>query len=98
MIPILVALQVDDGVWPSYASMILLELYSTTSDNADSPNTAKYFVRMIYNGKVLQLPFCGSKKDLCDFESFSKYVKTVVPTDVAKQCGVSSKKPKWKWY
>ena len=75
--------------------MILFELYSATSDGGD---TDGHFVRVIYNGKVLELPFCGSEKEHCDFEIFSKYIKTVVPTDEAKQCGVSSKQQKWKWY
>ena len=85
MIPILVALQVDNGVWPPYASMILLELYDVGG---------KYMVRVIYNGKVLQLPFCGSRT-LCDFETFSNYMSTVTPSDPAKQC---LQKQKWKWY
>lgn len=85
LIPILVALQVDNGVWPPYASMILLELYDVGG---------KYMVRVIYNGKVLQLPFCGSRT-LCDFETFSNYMSTVTPSDPAKQC---LQKQKWKWY
>ena len=86
MIPILAALQVDNGVWPPYASMILMELYGVAGSN--------YSVRVIYNGKVLQLPFCGSKT-LCDFKTFSNYMSTVTPSDPAKQC---LQKRKWKWY
>lgn len=98
MIPLLVALQADDGVWPSYASMIILELYSTTSDYQDTVYGSNYFVRVIYNGKVLYLPFCGSQKDTCDFDVFSKYIKTVIPDDKTKQCGTPKQLQKWKWY
>ena len=65
--------------------MILLELYD---------QSGKYYVRVIYNGKVLSLPFCGSST-LCDFDTFSSYMQSVTPYDPALQCQVSSK---WKWH
>ena len=66
------ALKVDNGEWASYASMILVELYQDKDK--------KYFVRIVYNGKVLSPPFCG-KDDLCGYEDFSAYLGTVTPPD-----------------
>ena len=79
VIPILVALQVDTMVWPPYASMMLIELYE---------KAGKFYVRVIYNGEVLTLPFCDSVT-LCDFETFSSYMKSVTVSDPAVQCQVS---------
>jgi acid phosphatase len=80
LIPILVALQVDTMVWPAYASMMLMELYE---------KAGKSYVRVVYNGKVLNLSFCNSET-LCDFETFSSYMKSVTVSDPAIQCQVSS--------
>ncbi len=67
---IFLSLRVDEGVWPPYASMLLIELYQTSKDN-------KHSVRIVYNGKVLSPPFC--KDGLCDYETFSGYLATVTP-------------------
>lgn len=79
VVPILVALQVDTMEWPPYASMMLLELYDQGGE---------MYVRIVYNGNVLPLKFCGSKT-LCDFKTFSGYMKSVTPSDPALQCQVS---------
>ena len=73
------ALLVADGLWPPYASMIILELYEVPS------SASGFAIRVIYNGNVLNLPYC-SNQALCDYDEFSNYIATVVPTDVAKQC------------
>ena len=90
MLPLLVTLQVDNGVWPSYASMILIELYKTTT------STSGFSVRVVYNGKVLSLPFCAGSS-LCDYKTFSAYLSTVTPSDPAKQCLVMANKG-WRWH
>lgn len=89
VIPILVALQVDQGVWPPYASMMLIELYSTSRGPS---------VRIVYNGDVVQLPFCSPPSDLCDYTSFSKYMSEVTPTDKTNCAPESSRRRGWKWY
>ena len=71
--PILVALQVDNGVWTPYASMILMELYKNSSSGTVS-------MRIIYNGQVLSLPFCGGAQ-LCDYNIFSNYMASITPPD-----------------
>ena len=78
VMPILVALQVDTMQWPAYASMMLIELYDVTG---------KFYVRIVYNGQVLKLPFCNSET-LCDFSTFSGHMKSVTPSDPALQCQV----------
>lgn len=49
IIPFLSAFGVWDGVWPTYASMITLELHQFQA------NTSKYAVRMTYNGDVMKV-------------------------------------------
>lgn len=111
--PILVALQAADGVWPYYASMILMELYEINTNEPLKHNTRfqsrakkpagadKFAVRLIYNGKVLSLPFCSSSQHLglCNYQTLSDYMNSVTPSDdVAKECDVpSSKQTLWKW-
>lgn len=79
VIPILTALQVDEGVWPPYASMMLLELYQFSSNGSLA-------VRLLYNGATLYPPFCQPSSSLCDFDTFSVYLKTVTPSDPKAQC------------
>lgn len=78
VIPILVAFQVDTMEWPPYASMMLIELYD---------KAGKFYVRVLYNGELLPMPFCNFET-LCDFEIFSEYMKTVTPSDPALQCQI----------
>lgn len=73
VLPILVAFQVDDGDWVPYASMMLMELYKNSTSSSVS-------VRIIYNGQVLSLPFCGGVQ-LCDYAIFSSYVSSITPPD-----------------
>ena len=108
--PILVALKAADGLWPYYASMMLLELYEINTNEQLKQNTrfhsrakkpGNFAVRLIYNGQVLSLPFCSNSQypGLCNYQTLSDYMTTVTPSDdVAKECGASgSKKNMWKW-
>lgn len=70
VIPVLVALKVDDGVWPHYAAMLLIELYETPSK--------EFAIRIIYNGKIVTPAFCGGNP-LCDYHTFSQYMMQVTP-------------------
>ena len=69
--PMLVALQVDDGEWAPYASMILIELYETKEK--------KHVVRFIYNGKVLNPPFCDD--GICKYDVLSEHLHDLIPPD-----------------
>ena len=78
---LLVALQIDKNIWPPYASVMLFELYQTT-DN-------KPAIRLIYNGQVVTLPFCGGN-EMCDYDIYSKYMTLVTPPgDYHKVCQLS---------
>ena len=78
------ALLVADGLWPPYASMIILELYEVPSSDSG------FAIRVIYNGNVLNQPYC-SNQALCDYHEFGNYVATVVPTDPATQCALAKR-------
>ena len=69
---LLVALQIDKNIWPPYASVMLFELYQTTAN--------KPAVRLIYNGQVVTIPFCGGN-EMCDYDIYSKYMTLVTPPD-----------------
>lgn len=47
-----------DGVWPGYAALVTLELYSSKQ------NTSEYLFRMVYNAKPQLVPGCNDT--LCD--------------------------------
>jgi len=70
ILPLLHAFKVADGKWPPYAAYITLELYSSA--------TKGHAVRMVYNGKALHIPGCGSV--LCPWKRFSAIAKSVSPT------------------
>jgi hypothetical protein len=73
---ILAALQVKDWGWPPYASNILIELWK--GENG-------YAVRVIYNGKQLQLPFCSD--ELCPLDVFEQFLlRHLIPNDLATEC------------
>ena len=69
---LLIALQIDNNIWPPYASVMLLELYQTAVN--------KPAVRLIYNDQVVTLPFCGGN-EMCDYDMYSKYMTLVTPPD-----------------
>ena len=78
---LLIALQIDNNIWPPYASVMLLELYQTAVN--------KPAVRLIYNGQVVTLPFCGGN-EMCDYDMYSKYMTLVTPpVDYHKVCQLS---------
>jgi hypothetical protein len=55
VLPMLVALEVFDGVWPPYASHVVLELRQSNDDGS-------FFVRAFYQDVLLTLPFCNGKQ------------------------------------
>ncbi|KAG5175195.1 histidine phosphatase superfamily [Tribonema minus] len=75
---LLSALQVAGWNWPPYASNLIWELWR--DDSSSQP-----FVRVIYNGKVLELPFCSQAT--CPLQEFRSWLLAhVVPSDMLAEC------------
>ncbi|CEM39194.1 unnamed protein product [Vitrella brassicaformis CCMP3155] len=66
LMPVLAAMGAWDGKWPSYASIIILELYTVGADSREA-----YF-RLIYNGEVItsMIKGCDPQQDLCSYDHF----------------------------
>lgn len=69
--PLITAMELEDAVWPGYASRITFELYQQHSTN-------QHLVRILQNGQVVtsEAVFCQNKtKDgFCNFSSFYNHV------------------------
>jgi len=76
--PLLLALEVFDNKWPPIASNLIFELFREKKDPKN------YFVRMIYNDKVIQLPNCNSS--LCPLKEFKEKANQVIPKDFEREC------------
>jgi len=67
------ALDIDDGLWPPYASRLIFELYKRQFDDS-------FFIRVIFNGKdkTRQLRFCHSGTNivngLCRLENMLHFI------------------------
>lgn len=75
MTPLLVALGISDGLWPSYASRLVIEFYSRVVTS----KKIHYFVRILYNGLDMtrKLPFCKTIIDgLCKFKHFLEFTSS----------------------
>ncbi|XP_059177214.1 2-phosphoxylose phosphatase 1-like isoform X2 [Physella acuta] len=68
--PLISALELEDGVWPGYASRIVFELYKKQS-------TGEHVIRILQNGRVVtkESIFCrGKTKDgFCNFENLKDF-------------------------
>jgi Histidine phosphatase superfamily (branch 2) len=79
IIPLLAALGVwNDTTWPSYASMIVIELHELNIDGKPDRKiySTDYAFRLIYNGAVItqQIKECPNDLDLCDLAILNKIV------------------------
>jgi Histidine phosphatase superfamily (branch 2) len=88
IIPLLATLGVwNDTTWPTYASMILLELHQLNIDGKTSRKVFRsdYAFRLIYNGAVItpQIPKCPLDLELCDISILQELV--VTSGDCARQ-------------
>lgn len=72
IIPLLAAFGVWDGLWPTYASMITLELHQMTA----SPS--QYAVRFTYAGNTLMLPGCSDSQGLCAWPKFLTIAQEII--------------------
>jgi len=68
IMPVLVALNAWNNIWPTFAAHIISEYY-------EAPNPS---VRILYNGKPLILPECG--QEFCPYETFESIVNKIIPT------------------
>lgn len=71
MMPLLSALGIWDGSWPSYASKLILELYNNKLDEEE------FAVRVVYDGKEVTLPGCSNK--LCQWTEFESIMQELQP-------------------
>lgn len=77
--PILGALDVEIP-WIPLASNLLWETWGDANGNS--------YMRVIFNGRVLSLPFC-SRGSLCTWAEFRSHLATYVPHDLATACHAS---------
>ena len=70
-----VALNISDGLWPRYASRIIIELYSSAPYNSDQRD---FFVRVLYDGRDMTHKVGGCSQlapdNLCRLADFKSYV------------------------
>lgn len=72
--PVITALELEDAVWPGYATRLTFELYQRRS-------TGEHFIRVLQSGKVVtsQVVFCRHKTEgeFCQFTYFYDFVMGV---------------------
>eukprot|EP00128_Syssomonas_multiformis_P010558 Colp12_sorted_trinity150504_noHs@10172 len=78
IMPLVAAFGLLDERWAPLASMFIFELYEVATDNG-----IEHEVRIVYNGKAMELPFCGHRT-LCNFKDFHAYVQDLLPVDPAE--------------
>jgi len=78
---LLFAFKLEDGFMPGYASMVNFELYRTKQGSK--------VVRLVYNGKALEIPRCGGT--WCPWDKFEKLATAAMAT--ADQCASSQGTP-----
>ena len=81
VMPFLNAIGAWDGIWAPYASLVQMELF--TSSTGATP-----LVRFIYNRQPLILPSCGS--EFCSFDQFTSLVQPLLLKDHSSECQTTS--------
>ena len=76
VMPLAVALGIHDGIWPPYATRLVIELYSKHSV---ASNKRKYYVRVLFNGqdRTRLLRFCHdylNTEHMCPLQRFQDFV------------------------
>lgn len=105
--PVLCAFEVFDNKWPSFASHVTFEVYECgvgeeggAASSVSPPPSSKNggvegnYVRMLYNSKKLEIPFCvahasrhhPSDSSLCSWAAFSEAISRVIPVDREAEC------------
>ncbi|KAL5013824.1 hypothetical protein ScPMuIL_008094 [Solemya velum] len=69
-------LGINKGVWPSFASRVIIELYSKNAGN----RRKHFFLRFLFNGKDLtsKTSFCENDlvNGMCKLEALERFIKT----------------------
>ncbi|KAG0006896.1 hypothetical protein BGZ65_002203 [Modicella reniformis] len=78
ILPLLGVLDSLDMRWPPYASSILVELWRTPRD--------EHYIRVLYNGVVLQTKSKWCDLEWCPFEAFIGQLEKFAITDVTTMC------------
>ncbi|KAF9901362.1 Acid phosphatase-like protein 2 [Lobosporangium transversale] len=76
--PLLGMFDAEDQQWPPYASNIILELWKS------SPG--EHFVRVLYNGEVLDVKSNWCDLEWCPFDTFIKYLDRFILKDLMAKC------------
>jgi hypothetical protein len=79
LIPLLASLNAWDGVWPAYASMVLIEIHEVNIDGRTTDKTlykSNYAFRLLVNGQVVThtVSGCPADAELCDATILTKKV------------------------
>jgi hypothetical protein len=78
LIPLLASLNAWDGVWPAYASMVLIEIHEVNIDGRTDKHLYKsnYAFRLLVNGQVVThtVDGCPADAELCDATMLTKKV------------------------
>lgn len=91
---VLGSLEPTELLWPQFRSNLLFELWEDTSDGAASdfesassrPSTSRFFIRMIYNGRVPTFYSQWCDMHRCPLDVFAKHLRALVPTDPKEAC------------
>eukprot|EP00591_Stephanopyxis_turris_P006030 CAMPEP_0195520266 /NCGR_PEP_ID=MMETSP0794_2-20130614/16500_1 /TAXON_ID=515487 /ORGANISM="Stephanopyxis turris, Strain CCMP 815" /LENGTH=578 /DNA_ID=CAMNT_0040649589 /DNA_START=73 /DNA_END=1809 /DNA_ORIENTATION=- len=85
LMPLLASLEVWDGVWTPYASMLVVESHAVTSGpNPKFPSNHAF--RLINNGKVLTDKMDGCDDELCDLDILLNYLEPFATKYHAADC------------
>jgi hypothetical protein len=78
LIPLLASLNAWDGVWPAYASMVLIEIHEVNIDGRTDKSLyqSNYAFRLLVNGRVVThtVDGCPADAELCDVTMLTKKV------------------------
>ncbi|KAF9426769.1 Acid phosphatase-like protein 2 [Entomortierella beljakovae] len=78
ILPLIGMFDGSDVSWPPYASNILVELWKSPKD--------ELFVRVLYNGAILQTKSNWCDLEWCPLDTFVQYLDTFIVQDMATSC------------
>ncbi|KAJ3178554.1 hypothetical protein HDU85_005161 [Gaertneriomyces sp. JEL0708] len=95
--PLLSAFKVFDRIYPPFASMINIEVFEDTRGQPGWSRLigrrAPHYVRMLYNGKPLEIPACAADgnhrsgdRTMCTLDAFFKTMDKMVPQNYEERC------------
>ncbi|KAI9599240.1 histidine phosphatase superfamily [Syncephalis fuscata] len=74
--------------WPPYASNLLFEVWQSNANLNDSNRStaSEYIVRIIYNGRVLTLPWCNTPN--CPLSIYLDHLSSLIPANLMQECQI----------